>query len=114
MKFNDSNKDKTKKEEGEKILKFLEKKNRAEIFILHEKGSEYDSNSFAKVIKENEGKEITFVIGGSLGFSEEVLKKYPKQISLSKMTFLHEMAKVILIEQIYRAITILKNKSYHY
>lgn len=97
--------------ESKRIIKYLEKYNNREIFLLHERGKVFNSVEFANFINQNQ--EIILVIGGSLGFSEELLNKY-QQISLSNLTFLHEMVEVILLEQIYRAITILKDKKYHY
>jgi len=79
---------------------------------LSENGQEFDSVSFSKKIFSVD-QPIIFVIAGSLGFDFKILKDY-NTLSLSKMTFLHEMAKVILIEQIYRAVNIEKGKRYHY
>jgi len=59
-------------------------------------------------------KILTFVIGGPYGFSSEVYEKFPQKISLSKMTFSHQMIRVIITEQIYRALSILKNEPYHH
>jgi 23S rRNA (pseudouridine1915-N3)-methyltransferase len=110
--FSESNREKAKKIEGERIVKALEKYSDAEIFLLHERGREMDSLKFSEKLAHANGK-IVFVIAGALGFDEEVLKKY-QQLSLSKMTFPHEMARLILLEQLYRAITIIKGKTYHY
>jgi 23S rRNA (pseudouridine1915-N3)-methyltransferase len=110
--FNESNRDKAKKTEGERILSAVEKYAGAEIFLLHERGEEIDSVKLARRLELSGGKTV-FVIAGALGFSEEVLQKYC-QLSLSKMTFPHEMARLILLEQIYRATTIIKGKTYHY
>ena len=109
--FNESNKNAIREIESKKIIKSLEKYNKNEVFLLHERGKVFDSLEFAGFIDKNQ--KIVFVIGGSLGFSEELLSKY-KQVSLSNLTFLHEMVRVILLEQIYRAITILKAKNYHH
>lgn len=109
--FNDSNKSIVREIESKKIIKFLEKYNKNEVFLLHERGKVFDSLEFANFIDQNQ--KIVFIIGGSLGFSEELLNKYQK-VSLSNLTFLHEMVRVILLEQIYRTITILKNKNYHH
>jgi len=109
--FNESNKEVVRKIESKKIIKSLEKYNKDEIFLLHERGEIFDSLEFASFIDQNQ--KIVFVIGGSLGFSEELLSKY-QQVSLSDLTFLHEMVRVILLEQVYRAITILKAKNYHH
>ena len=109
--FNDSNKNAVREIESKKVMKSLEKYNKNEVFLLHERGKIFDSLEFASFIDQNQ--KIVLVIGGSLGFSEELLSKY-QQVSLSNLTFLHEMVRVILLEQIYRAITILKAKNYHH
>jgi 23S rRNA (pseudouridine1915-N3)-methyltransferase len=109
--FNESNKEVIREVESKKIIKTLEKYHQNEVFLLHETGKALNSLEFSKFIDQNQ--KIILVIGGSLGFSEELLSKY-QQISLSKLTFLHEMVKVILLEQIYRAVTILKSKNYHH
>lgn len=102
------------KKESEKIGQILNSRINRAIFILDEKGKEFTSEAFAEKIKLFSDRGVSFVIGGSLGFDEDFKKfKYPK-ISLSKMTLPHEMARVILIEQLYRSITINRNKSYHY
>lgn len=110
--FNDKNHLEIKKQDSLKVLEFLNKNKEAKVFLLSENGEELDSVAFSKkIFSINE--PIIFVIAGALGFDFSVLKTYPK-ISLSKMTFLHEMAKVILLEQIYRSTCIFKGKSYHY
>lgn len=112
--FGASTKIKAQKIETERILSFLEKRQNDKVFVLDENGKNYTSREFAKIIDGSSGDHIVFVIGGSLGFASDILgKKWPK-ISLSRMTFPHEMARVLLMEQIYRAITIIKNKEYHY
>ncbi len=111
--FSKNTKSLAKQKEGERIISFLAKRVNARVFLLAENGIQFNSCEFADFLnKINE--EIIFVIGGSLGFSEKVLDKYKNRISLSKMTFPHELARVILLEQIYRAITIINNKEYHY
>lgn len=110
--FSDKNKDLIKKQESQRVLEFLEKNKGSEVFLLAEKGEELDSIEFSqKIFSINE--PIIFVVGGALGLDFEVLSDY-KKLSLSKMTFLHEMTKVILLEQIYRALNIEKGKRYHY
>jgi len=109
----DGEKNKVKQKEGERIKKFLEKKGECEIFILDEHGKEYTSEQFAQTI-EKTSKPIVFVIGGSLGMSEEVLSLSHKKITLSSFTFPHELVRVVLFEQLYRAITIINGKTYHY
>lgn len=111
--FGASNKEKSKKAEGERIINFLNKNRDSEIFLLDERGENMPSENFAGIINKINGR-IIFVIGGALGFDKNIFSKYRNRISLSRMTFPHEMARVILLEQIYRAITIIKNKQYHY
>ena len=113
--YDNSNKEKIKQQEGKKIIGFLKKHSQDKILILDEKGKQFDSIEFAEFLFKKESEHIIFIIGGTLGISREVLNlKNAESISLSKLTFPHEMAKVILTEQIYRAIAINKNKSYHY
>lgn len=110
--FSEKNILETKKQESQRVLEYLNRNKEAQVFLLSENGEELDSISFSKkMFSINE--EIIFVIAGALGFDFSVLKNY-KKISLSRMTFLHEMAKVILVEQIYRALNIAKGKRYHY
>ncbi len=109
----DSDRVKSKQKEGVRILAFLEKFPESYVFLMDEHGQSITSTELAQKV-ENLNKHIIFVIGGALGFSEEVLKYNAEKISLSMLTFPHEMARMILLEQIYRAITILKNKNYHY
>jgi 23S rRNA (pseudouridine1915-N3)-methyltransferase len=109
----ESDKEKAKKIEGERILKSIEKCGDARIFLLEEGGREFNSLEFADFL-DKDTREIIFIIAGTLGFSLEVKEKIKTSISLSKLTFPHEMAKVILLEQIYRGVTINKNKKYHY
>jgi 23S rRNA (pseudouridine1915-N3)-methyltransferase len=86
------------------------------VVVLHERGNEFTSVAFAKKLKEigQAGQEITFVIGGPLGLDTTVLKRANLQLSLSAMTFPHQVARTLLMEQLYRAITIMKGKQYHY
>jgi 23S rRNA (pseudouridine1915-N3)-methyltransferase len=110
--FTESNRDKAKKAEGERILSALEKYAGEAVLLLHERGREIDSVKLSEKLAATNGKTV-FVIAGALGFDEQVLTKY-NQLSLSKMTFPHELARLILLEQIYRATTIIKGKTYHY
>ena len=80
------------------------------LVLLDEKGEQQDSEKFAQFIKE---KDITFIIGPAEGFNDKEKNKASHLLSLSKMTFPHQMAKLFLVEQIYRASTILKNENYH-
>ena len=109
----DSGKYETKEDEGKRIL---EKMNQSSfVCLLDVKGTSISSHKLAKeVIKwQNRGlKEIIFIIGGADGVSFEVAEKADLKLSLSALTFTHEMARVILIEQIYRAYTIIKGFPY--
>ena len=103
------------KKEGEKILSIL-KKNEF-IILLDENGEHKSSVAFSKFIQKklNSGiKTITFIIGGPYGFSSEIKSISNYQLSLSKMTFSHEMIRMFFTEQLYRAFSILKNEPYHH
>jgi len=105
-----------KKIEGELILKKVGD-SKGKMYLLDEKGKSYSSPDLAKFIQKNmnEGmKNIYWVIGGPYGFSEEVYKKASGLISLSAMTFSHQMVRLFLAEQLYRAFTIIRNESYHH
>ena len=95
-----------KKEEGIRILKQVKDNEYMILLDLH--GKEIDSVEFSKIIDSTSIRfsTITFVIGGSLGLSEEVIKRANYRLCLSKMTFTHQMTRVILLEQIYRAFKI--------
>jgi 23S rRNA (pseudouridine1915-N3)-methyltransferase len=87
------------------------------LVLLDEKGKEMRSIEFSKYLqkKMNSGiKQLVFVIGGPYGFSETIYKKAQGKISLSKMTFSHQMIRLFVAEQLYRAFTILKNEPYHH
>lgn len=94
--------------ESEKVLKKMPEK----FILLDEKGENYTSLEFADFIKNQ--NEINFLIGGVYGLSEQAKDKAVKKIALSKMTFTHEMTRIILLEQLYRAFCINKGKKYHY
>ena len=86
-------------------------------FVLSEEGKNYSTRDFASHLskKINSGiKSINFIIGGPFGISDEVKKSSNEVISLSKLTFTHEMARVIILEQVYRALTLLRGEKYHY
>ena len=105
---------KAKNVEGERILKLL-KPNEYLIGLDLDK-KELDSVAFSgylmKKLEEN-GSSISFVIGGSYGLSDALKKRVNDSLSLSKMTFLHQMTRLILLEQIYRAFKIINNETYH-
>ena len=105
--------EKAKNEEGELVLKLL--KNDFLIGLDMNK-QEFNSEDFADFLSKKiveGGSSISFVIGGSYGLSDELKKRCNTSISLSKMTFLHQMTRLILLEQIYRAFKILNNETYH-
>ncbi len=107
--------DQQKEKEGEMILKELQATD--ELILLDEKGKEFRSIEFSSFLqkKMNSGiKQLVFVIGGPYGFSEKVYQKANRKVSFSRMTFSHQMIRLFVVEQIYRAFTILKNEPYHH
>ena len=102
-----------KKEEGIRILKQVKDNEYMILLDLH--GKEIDSVEFSKIIDSTSIRfsTITFVIGGSLGLSDAVIQRANYRLCLSKMTFTHQMTRVILLEQIYRSFKILNNEVYH-
>lgn len=108
-------KDQIKVREGELILKNV--KPTDDVILMDEHGKEYTSVDFASILQRKislEGKDMVFVIGGAYGFSEEVYKRANSKISLSKMTFSHQMVRAIFTEQLYRAFTIMRGEPYHH
>lgn len=104
-----------KEKEGELILKKLQPTD--QLILLDEKGKDFRSIEFSNYLqkKMNSGiKQLVFVIGGPYGFSESVYKKSQGKVSFSKMTFSHQMIRLFVVEQVYRAFTILKNEPYHH
>ena len=104
-----------KEKEGELILAKLTATD--QLILLDEKGTTFSSVGFSDYLqkKMNSGaKTIVFVIGGPYGFSDEVCQKAQGKISLSLMTFSHQMVRLFFIEQLYRGFTILKNEPYHH
>jgi 23S rRNA (pseudouridine1915-N3)-methyltransferase len=102
-----------KKAEGELLLKKIQPGDY--LFLLDEKGATYNSREFASVLQKlaNTHASCVFVIGGAFGFSAEVYARANAQLSLSKMTFSHQLIRLIFIEQLYRACTIQKGEPYH-
>lgn len=104
-----------KNREGEQILAKLAAGR--ELHLFDERGESYSSVEFAGFLQQKmlgSVKELIFVIGGPYGFSEEVYQKSSSKISLSKLTFSHQMVRLLCVEQIYRAFTILKGEPYHH
>ena len=107
--------DQQKQKEGELVFKQLSPSDR--LILLDENGKEFTSVNFAAYVQQqmNSGiKNIVFLVGGPYGFSEEIYKRANAKIALSKMTFSHQMVRLFFIEQLYRAMTILKNEPYHH
>ena len=102
-----------KQKEGINILNHIKKD--SYVIALELKGTELDSVQFSQEIEKisNLNSNITFVIGGSLGLSKDVLNRSNKQVCFSKMTFPHQLIRIFLVEQIYRAFKIANNETYH-
>jgi 23S rRNA (pseudouridine1915-N3)-methyltransferase len=102
------------KKEADLVLGKL--KNDDLLILLDEKGQEFDSVKFSVFIEKltvMPGKNVVFLIGGAFGHHDSIRKKATYLVSLSKMTFSHQMVRLFLTEQLYRAFTILKNEKYH-
>ena len=103
-----------KQAEGELILRNMTVS--TDMILLDERGKEYRSIDFADYVqkKMSSGRDLVFVVGGPYGFSEAVYQRANGQISLSQMTFSHQMVRLFFVEQIYRAMTILRGEPYHH
>lgn len=103
-----------KDKEGELILQKVQ--NADKLVLLDEHGKEFRSIEFASWIERQQqgGRKLVFVIGGPYGFSDAVYQRADEKISLSKMTFSHQMVRLVFTEQIYRACTIIKGEPYHH
>ena len=104
-----------KTKEGELILKHIRPGD--DLILMDERGKMHTSIEFAKVLQDKIsyiGKDIIFVIGGAYGFSQAVYDRADSKISLSKMTFSHQMVRAIFAEQLYRAFTIMRGEPYHH
>ena len=103
-----------KEREAELILKQIQTSDT--VVLLDEHGKEYRSIEFADWIqkKQNTARRLVFVVGGPYGFAQSVYQRSNEMVSLSKMTFSHQMIRLIFTEQIYRACTIIKGEPYHH
>ena len=104
-----------RKKESDSILKKISDKD--VLILLDEKGKEFSSVEFAKTLihyRNIATKNLVFVIGGAYGFSEAVYQRADLKMALSKMTFPHQLVRVIFLEQLYRACTIVKGEKYHH
>ncbi|NTU99210.1 23S rRNA (pseudouridine(1915)-N(3))-methyltransferase RlmH [Candidatus Falkowbacteria bacterium] len=111
--FTEDNHAKIKNLEAERLRDFLSNRKSAIIYLLDERGQEYLSTELAEVWRKSD-QPLVFVIGGSLGFSPEILSEFKNQLALSRLTMPHELVRVVLVEQLYRAATIVSGKTYHY
>lgn len=100
--------------EGERIVKAIPKNSPVLVLDIH--GRKTGSEEFARMLenKGGNGEHLCFIIGGPLGLSDESLAKASASVSLSFLTFTHQLARIVVLEQIYRAMTILHGKHYHY
>ena len=103
-----------KQAEGELILRTITPA--TDLILLDEHGKEYRSIEFADYIQKrmSSGRDVVFVVGGPYGFSDAVYQRANGKISLSKMTFSHQMVRLFFVEQLYRAMTILRGEPYHH
>jgi 23S rRNA (pseudouridine1915-N3)-methyltransferase len=101
-----------KKIEGDRILKLISEDY---LIALDVEGKALDSENFSETLGRaaDQGKRVTFVVGGALGLSDEVLARADMRLSLSRMTFTNQMVRLLLVEQIYRAFTIMEGMEYH-
>ncbi|MBR1667923.1 MAG: 23S rRNA (pseudouridine(1915)-N(3))-methyltransferase RlmH [Bacteroidaceae bacterium] len=107
--------DQQKQQEGELIVKQIQAGDH--VVLLDEHGKELRSVEFSKYMEQKMltvNKRLLFIIGGPYGFSSDVYAKANEKISLSKMTFSHQMVRLIFVEQLYRAMTIMKGEPYHH
>ncbi len=108
-------KEKLREEEGKLILKKIKKS--YHIILLDEKGKHHSSAAFASMINNkmvSSSQHLCFVVGGAFGFSPEMYRLANEKLALSKMTFTHQMVRVIFLEQLYRAFSIIKGEQYHH
>ena len=103
-----------KQSEGELILRTINAS--TDLVLLDEHGKEFRSIEFADYVQKrmSSGRDVVFVVGGPYGFSEAVYQRANGKISLSKMTFSHQMVRLFFVEQLYRAMTILRGEPYHH
>jgi 23S rRNA (pseudouridine1915-N3)-methyltransferase len=103
-----------KQAEGELILRAITPN--TDLVLLDEHGKEFRSVEFADYVQKrmSSGRDVVFVVGGPYGFSEGVYQRANGKISLSKMTFSHQMVRLFFVEQLYRAMTILRGEPYHH
>jgi 23S rRNA (pseudouridine1915-N3)-methyltransferase len=104
-----------KKREGEILFKKISPSDF--VILLDERGKQYSSVEFSDFLQQKlsqNSKQILFIIGGAYGFSEEIYQRKNHSLSLSSMTFSHQMVRIIFLEQLYRGASILRNEPYHH
>ena len=104
-----------KEAEGKEILKRILPSD--QLVLLDERGKEFSSVSFASHLEQQMNhsvKAIVFVVGGAFGFSDEIYQRANMKMSLSRMTYSHQMVRMIFLEQLYRAFTIIRGEGYHH
>ena len=107
--------DMQKEKEGQLILGHIKKGD--QVVLLDRRGTEFSSVGFSKWLEKqmiSSVRQLVFVVGGPYGFSDALYKRADYKISLSKMTFSHQMVRMIFMEQLYRAMTIINNEPYHH
>ena len=107
-------KDGTVENEGTRILKTLSKRRNARVYALAEEGTTYTSTNFANELLNLQGRPVVFIIGGAYGLSQTVKTHAEFCLSLSPFTFTHEIARMLLCEQLYRAVSINTGSNYHH
>ncbi len=104
-----------KAEEAQLLLKVLHPSDH--VVLLDEKGKQYRSTEFARYLEKKShlvSRQLVFLVGGPYGFAPEIYERATEMISLSKMTFTHQMVRLVFTEQLYRAMTIIHNEPYHH
>ena len=106
--------DQQKQMEGDLILRAVS--TNVDLILLDEHGKEFRSVEFADYVQKrmSSGRDVVFVVGGPYGFADMVYERANGKISLSKMTFSHQMVRLFFVEQLYRALTILRGEPYHH
>ncbi len=100
--------------EGQRIIEALDKRRGARVYAMAEEGATLSSAALASELQRLQGQPAIFIIGGAYGLSEAVKQRADKVLSLSPMTFTHEIARMLLCEQLYRAVAIQTGSKYHH
>jgi len=103
-----------KEKEGQQIVKLIP--TGSLVILLDDNGKQFSSEGLAGFVQQkmNEGRDICMVIGGAYGFSDDIYNKAEMKLSLSKMTFTHQLVRLIFLEQLYRTFTIIRGEPYHH